>query len=147
MTWFCWISKDMFLDSGGNVFWNTIKETMNFLSSTNTTAGGSERKRDGDIGGTIERYWYHWIWDTRYSEFKVVIAGHKGVVERRTIYWNMSKRVLREVLLEASQKEVIGEVGGEVEGWNHLGSDEGVWMGKTHTVAGEIPANDWMRRG
>jgi hypothetical protein len=38
------------------MFWNTIKETMNFLSSTNAEASGGERKRDSDIGGTIERY-------------------------------------------------------------------------------------------
>jgi hypothetical protein len=71
-----------------------------------------------------------------------VIACNKGVVESRTIYGDMSKSVLKEVLLETSQEEVVGEVGGEVEGWNHLGSDEGEVMGKTHTVAGEIPAND-----
>jgi hypothetical protein len=71
-----------------------------------------------------------------------MIACNKGIVERRTIYWNMSKSVLREVPLEASQKEVVVEVGGEIEGWDHLRSDEGEVMGETHTVAGDIPAND-----
>jgi outer membrane lipoprotein SlyB len=71
-----------------------------------------------------------------------VISCNNGVVESRTIHRDMSESVFREVLLEASQQEVVGEVGGEVEGWNHLGSDEGMGMGKTHTVAGDIPAND-----
>jgi hypothetical protein len=44
--------------------------------------------------------------------------------------------------LEASQKQVIGEEGGEVERWDHLRCDEGVGMDKAHTVAGKIPAND-----
>jgi hypothetical protein len=42
------------LNSGGDVFWNTIKETMNFLSSTNAGTSGSERKRNGDVRGAIE---------------------------------------------------------------------------------------------
>jgi hypothetical protein len=35
------------------------------------------------------------------------------------------KSVFGEVLLETSQQEIVGPVGGEVEGWNHLRSDEG----------------------
>jgi hypothetical protein len=123
-------------NSGGDMFWDTIKETMNLLSSTNARTSGGERKRDSDVGGTIEHYWYHWVWDTSYSELKVMIACNKGIVESRTIHWDVSESVLGEVLLEASQKQVVGEVGGEVEGWNHLRSDEGVGMNKTHTVAG-----------
>jgi hypothetical protein len=75
-----------------------------------------------------------------------VIACNKGIVESRTIYWDVSKSVLREVLLETSQKEVVVKMGGEVEGWHHLGSDEREVMGKTHTVAGDIPANDCMSK-
>jgi hypothetical protein len=135
------------LNHSGDVFWYTIKEAVNLLSSTNARTSGSEGKRDGDVWGTIERYWYHRIRDTRYSELEVVISCNKSVVERRTIHRDMSQGVFREVLLEASQQEVVGEMGGEVEGWNHLGSDEGVGMGKTHTVAGEIPANNWMSKG
>jgi hypothetical protein len=42
------------LNSGGDVFWNTIKEIMNFLSSTNAGTSGSERKGDGDVGRAIK---------------------------------------------------------------------------------------------
>jgi hypothetical protein len=75
-----------------------------------------------------------------------MIACNKGVVESRTIHWDMSESVFGEVLLEASQQEVVGEVGGEIKGWHHLRSDEGEVMGKTHTVAGDIPANDLMSK-
>jgi hypothetical protein len=44
----------MLLNSCGDLFWNTIKETMNFLSSTKTGTSGSERKGDGDIWRTVE---------------------------------------------------------------------------------------------
>jgi hypothetical protein len=71
-----------------------------------------------------------------------MIPSDKGIIECRSVHRDVYESVLGEVLLEASQQEIVGEVGGEVEGWHHLGSDEGVWMDKTHTVAGEIPAND-----
>jgi hypothetical protein len=93
----------MLLNGSGNLVWDTIKETMNFLSSTKARASGSEGKRDGDIGRAIERYWYHWIWDTRYSELKVMIACNQSIVEGRTIHWDVSESVLWEVLLETSQ--------------------------------------------
>jgi hypothetical protein len=71
-----------------------------------------------------------------------VIPSNKGIIERRSVHRNVCESVLGEVLLEASQQEIVGEVGSEVEGWNHLGGDEGEVMGETHTVAGDIPAND-----
>jgi hypothetical protein len=46
----------VFLYSVGDMFWNTIKETMNFLSSANARTSGGEGKRDGDVWRTIERY-------------------------------------------------------------------------------------------
>jgi hypothetical protein len=42
------------VNSGGNVSGNTVKETMNFLSSTNSGTSGSEGNGDGDIGGAIK---------------------------------------------------------------------------------------------
>jgi hypothetical protein len=71
-----------------------------------------------------------------------MISCNKSIVECRTIHRDMSKSVFREVLLEASQQEIVVKVGGEVKWWNHLRGDERVGVDKTHTVAGEIPAND-----
>jgi hypothetical protein len=44
----------MLLNGSGDLFWDTIKETMNFLSSTDARASSSEGKRDGDVRGTIK---------------------------------------------------------------------------------------------
>jgi hypothetical protein len=82
------------LNRSGNMFRNTIKETMNLLSSTNARTSGSEGKRDGDVGRAIKDNRDHRIGDTRYSEIKVVIACNKGIVECRTIDWDMSERIL-----------------------------------------------------
>jgi hypothetical protein len=132
----------MLLNRSGDVFGYTIKETVNLLSSTNARTSGSEGKRDGDVRGAIKGDGYHRIWYAWYSEFKVMIPSNKGIIECRSVHRDVCEGVLGEVLLETSQQEVVGEVGGEVEGWNHLGSDERVGVGKTHTMAGEIPAND-----
>jgi hypothetical protein len=132
----------VFFNSGGNMFWDTIKETMNLLSSTNAGTSGGEGKRDGDVRGAIKGDGYHRIWYAWYSEFKIMIPSNKGIIERRSVHRDVGEGVLGEVLLEASQQEIVGKVVGEVEGWNHLGSDKGEGMGEAHTVAGDIPAND-----
>jgi hypothetical protein len=71
-----------------------------------------------------------------------MIPSNEGMIECRSIHRDVCESVLGEVLLETSQQEVVVKVGGEVKEWNHLRSDEGEVMCKTHTVAGEIPAND-----
>jgi hypothetical protein len=71
-----------------------------------------------------------------------MIPSDWGIIKSRTIHRDMGEGVLGEVLLETSQQQIVGEVGGEVERWYHLGSDEGERVGKAHTAAGDIPAND-----
>jgi hypothetical protein len=84
-------------DSGGDLFWYTIKETMNFLSSTNAGTSGSEGKRDGDVRRTIEGDWYHRIWYAWYSEFKIMIPSDKGIIECRSVHRDVCEGVFREV--------------------------------------------------
>jgi hypothetical protein len=68
------------------MFWNTIKETVNFLSSTNAGTSGSEGKRDGDVWRAIKGDGYHQIWYAWYSEFKIVNPSNKGIIERRSVH-------------------------------------------------------------
>jgi hypothetical protein len=137
----------MFVNSGGNISRNTVKEAMNFLSSTNSGTSGDEGKGDSDVRRAIKGDGYHRIWDAWYSEFEIMIPCNKGIIERRSVHRDMCESVLWEVLLETSQQEIVVEVGGEVERWHHLGSDEGEVVCKTHTVTGDIPVNDWMSKG
>jgi hypothetical protein len=44
----------MFLNSRGNELWDTMKETVNFLSSTKAGTGGSKGEGNGDVRGAIE---------------------------------------------------------------------------------------------
>jgi hypothetical protein len=68
----------MFFNSRGNKLWDTMKETVNFLSSTKTGTSSGEWNRDGDIGGTIKGDSYHWIRNSWYSEFKVCVVRLRG---------------------------------------------------------------------
>jgi hypothetical protein len=65
-----------------------------------------------------------------------MIPSNKGIIERRSIHRDVCESVFGEVFLETSQQQIVVKVGGEVERWYHLRGDEGVWMDKTHTVAG-----------
>jgi hypothetical protein len=87
----------MLLDSGGYVLWYTIKETVNFLSSTKTGTSGSERDGYGDVRGTIKGDWYHRVWYAWYSEFKIMIPSDKGIIECRSVHRDVCEGVFREV--------------------------------------------------
>jgi hypothetical protein len=84
----------VFFYSGGEVFWNTIKEAVNLLSSTNTSTSSDERKGNSNVRGAVEGNGYHQIRDPWNSEFKIMIPGYEGIIEHRSIHRDMCKGVL-----------------------------------------------------
>jgi hypothetical protein len=44
----------MFFNGGREEFWDSIKETVNFLSNPKRSAGGDKRKGEGDVGGAVK---------------------------------------------------------------------------------------------
>jgi hypothetical protein len=85
MTWWSWIGKDVLFYSGGKLFWNTIKETMNFLLCTMSSTSGDEGKGNSNVRGAVEGDGHHRIWYSWYSEFKIVIPSDEGIIESRLV--------------------------------------------------------------
>src|SRR5579864_3873459 len=82
-----------------------------------------------------------WKRVSSYSPLKVMLSCSELV---KGVSWNtkMNETIQRPILLETSQQVIVVDVSGVIDGGS--GNRQGVKSvrGTTHTVAGEIPAND-----
>ena len=96
---------------------------------------GGEDAGDSDEGDDED-----WVGDAGSVPLKVMLTSCNRA-EGWTKDWDVDETSQSVVSLETTQQQVVVEVPIKVKGWKVRRQRRDGWVG-THTVAGEIPAND-----